>query len=136
MDLMMEPISFITSAISDTDSFFQELREISEAFVRRSLMQYIAYELKTKDSEAYIADPAANIPFLKREAQLRGLTLDEMVQSVSQRKEVLHSIVREYELLRVEFNLRYKDSMDYAEKLALRDELLAKAKKLVESVPA
>ena len=121
--------------VNGVDSFFQEIRDISEAFVRRSLMQYVAYDFKVTDAQAYLLDPTVKVPYLEKEASLRGVSLPDTVKSVMERRDVLVSIIREYELIRVEFNLLYEGTSSPQERLTLRDKMLSKAKALVESIP-
>lgn len=132
-DNNLSDIPFVSLPKDDTEEFFQELKNLSEPLVRNSLMQYVAYEMKNQEAELYKKDPTADLPFLKQEAALRKMTVGELASAISNKGVALFHIVRSFELLRVEFNERIQGLTTYSEKLALRDELLAKAKALVTS---
>jgi len=108
------------------DAFFQDLRAAVEPLVRNSLFSYLAYVGKAEEVAKYREDPKADVPYLKREAALRGTKLADLVQLVEEKGESFKASVNELELLRVEFNLRYSKTTNEEERLHLRDEFLGR----------
>lgn len=116
------------------DAFFQDVRDHIEPLVRNSLFQLLAYQYKGEEADAYKANPRAEIPMLKEEAQLRGVSIDDMVLMVERNGAALKSAIKGLELLRVEFNLRYAGVSDDLERLQLRDEYIARVKEITKSL--
>lgn len=114
-------------------AFFQDLRDI-EGLVQNSLFLYVAYDIKGKEAALYTENPKADVPTLKKEAKLRGVSLEEMVIMVKDKGAAFTTAIAEMELLRVEFNLRYASTKTNLDRLQLRDEFLPRARKVMESV--
>lgn len=120
--------STLIPAVDYKDAFFQDVREHIEPFVRNSLFQLLAYQYKGEEADLYKADQGANIPMIKREAELRGISIPDMVKMVERTGSALKSAIKDLELLRVEYNLRYSKIKEHQDKLELRDEFIVKVK--------
>jgi hypothetical protein len=122
----------VPTPMEDTpDSFAMELRSISDNVVQKNLSQFLAYSLKEQDALDILANPDADKPLLAAEAKLRGIPVDKLAKKVQKKAGEMKDVVSRLELLRVEFATRYPDAPN---KLALRDELLAKANAVVEGL--
>jgi len=115
-------------AVDYKDAFFQDLKDTVDPLVQNSLFLYVAYEIKAQEAAKFKADPEADVPFLKKEAELRGLTVAGLALLVESKGVAFKDAVREMELLRIEFNIRYKGAREHLDKLHLRDEFIAKIK--------
>jgi hypothetical protein len=130
-DLSM--MTVLPKAVDYKDAFFQDLRHTVDPLVQNSLFLYVAYEIKAQEAAKFKADPKADVPFLKKEAELRGVKVAELASVVESKGVAFKDAVRKMELLRIEFNIRYEDAKEYLDKLHLRDEFIAKIKEI--SVP-
>lgn len=136
LDLDSFNTSFMVGAYTPpTDykaAFFQDVRDHIEPMVRNSLFQLLAYQYKGEEADAYNADPKADIPMLRREAELRKVSIKDMVAMVGRNGAALRSAIIELELLRIEYNLRYADVSEELERLQLRDEYISRVKAITE----
>ncbi|WOL31398.1 hypothetical protein [Microcoleus phage My-WqHQDG] len=107
-----------------------ELRNIADGLVQGSLSQYVTYGLKEVEVLEFLADPKADLPSLNSEAALRGISTEALVKLIQSKATSMKHIVRGLELLRVELGARYEAAPN---KLALRDEILNKAKALAKA---
>lgn len=108
------------------EAFFQDLKDSVEPLVRNSIFLYLAYEAKAVEAAKYREDPKADVPFLKREAELRGVPLKDLVTSVEEKGVAFKNAISEMELLRIDYNLRYSNITEHQERLYLRDEFISK----------
>lgn len=121
-------------AVDYKDAFFQDLRDHIEPLVRNSLFQYLAYQYKGEEADKYNADPKADVPYLKAEADLRGIAVKDLVALVERNGLALKSAIKDLELLRIEFNLRYAKTKELLERVQLRDEFIPRIKTITESL--
>jgi hypothetical protein len=127
-------VGSLQPAVDYKDAFFQDVREHIEPLVRNSLFQLLAYQYKGEEAEAYKEDPKANVPMLGREAELRGITIPDMVAMVERNGTALKSTIKELELVRIEYNLRYAKVKEELDRLQLRDEFIARVKAITEAL--
>jgi hypothetical protein len=118
------------------DAFFRDLKDSTEPLVRDSLFLYVAYEIKAAEAAKYKLDPKADVPFLVREAKLRGMELPALVDLVEKKATAFKALICEMELLRIEFSIKYADAKELADKMKLRDEYLVKIKTVSDSLKA
>lgn len=135
-EMMMLEAGKITLQPDYQDAFFQDLRATTEPLVRDSLFLYVAYEIKAVEAVKYKLDPKADVPFLVREAKLRGMELPALVEVVEKKATTFKALIREMELLRIEFSIKYADAKELADKMKLRDEYLVKIKTVTASLKA
>lgn len=124
VDSSMLAASISIPRVDIKDAFFQDLEDHVGPLVRNSLFLYAAYLRKAIEVAKYREDPKADVPYLKREAELRKVPLKDMVAMVEAKGEAFNKALSEMELLRVEFNLRYAGLKEYQERLELRDEFI------------
>lgn len=130
---MMMSYSMLTP-VDYQDVFFQDLRDSTEFLVRNSLFLYVAYEIKAVEAAKFRQDPKAEVPFLAREAEIRKMEIPALVELVEKKALAFRAVIREMELLRIEFNMTYAELKDLAERVKLRDEYLEKVQKVTESL--
>ncbi len=124
----------VSQALDYKDIFFQDIDKAVQQLVQNSLFLYVAYEIKLAEVEEYIADPKAKVPFLKEEAALRGVKLEDMVTLVKGKGSAFKTSIRKMELLRIEFNTRYSKVTTTLDRLALRDEFSPKVRAVMEAL--
>jgi hypothetical protein len=124
----------VSQALDYKDIFFQDMDKAVQQLVQNSLFLYAAYEIKLAEVEKYLADPKAEVPFLKEEAALRGAKLEDMVTLVKGKGAAFKAAIRKMELLRIEFNTRYSKVTTTLDRLALRDEFSPKVRAVMEAL--
>lgn len=118
---------------SDKEVFLQDMKAL-ESVVKDSLLVYTAYELKSQDAIKYLEDPKQDFPFLKREAELRKVSVEDLCKMVIEKAKLFKDAIRNADLLRNEFNLLYPTLDTYESTVKLRDRLLGEFRKLTEDI--
>ena len=127
-------LAALVSQVDIKDAFFMDLEEAIGPLVRKSLFLYVAYERKGAEAAKYKEDPKADVPTLKREAELRGITVKAMAEMVETKGQAFNKAISDIELLRVEFNLRYAEVKEYQERLYLRDEFMPRIREIMSAL--
>ena len=131
-DLQALPFNIPTPQ-TDSEVFFQDMKVI-ESLVKDSLLVYTAYQLKEEDALKYLNDTKVELPLLKKEASLRGVSMKVLAELVVKKAQAFKNAVKVAELLRTEFNIIYPTLTTYKDKLNLRDRLLAEFKEITDAL--
>lgn len=137
MDEIIEQVPELNAYrnLTDSEVFFQDINA-ALGLVKNNLLIYTAYELKEADVKKYMEDPKADVPSLKKEAELRGVTIKDLAASITEKAEKFRAVVRGAELLRIEFNQLFPKAKTHEDKMALRDRLLGEFNALINDIPS